>query len=237
MPTFHRIHHLLLDIEGTTSDIRFVYDVLMPFARARMEKLLRDRWDDPEVADARISCYEQLGVDDLGLYQLLNQLLDWSDRDVKATGLKKLQGILWREGYARGQLKSHVYPDVVPALRRWNDAGKTVRIYSSGSVTAQKAFFAHTDFGDLLPLLVGHFDTTTGPKREAGSYRAIAKQIAALPETVLFISDIVAELDAARQAGMQTCLCVRPTDPPTAEGSPEITSVHPLIRSFEELVL
>ena len=140
------------------------------------------------------------------------------DGDVKATGLKELQGLIWQEGYAAGRLKSHVYPDVPPALRRWAERGLDLRVYSSGSVGAQKVFFAHTEAGDLLGLFRGHYDTTTGPKREAESYRRIAADMKMPPSAVLFLSDVPRELDAAREAGMRTALVVRPGNVPAAAG-------------------
>ena len=136
------------------------------------------------------------------------------DGDVKATGLKELQGLIWQEGYAAGRLTSHVYPDVPPALRRWAEQGLDLRIFSSGSVAAQKVFFAHTDAGDLLPLFHGHYDTTTGPKREAESYRRIAADMKLPTSAILFLSDVVQELDAAAEAGCERPWSVRPGNAP-----------------------
>jgi enolase-phosphatase E1 len=156
------------------------------------------------------------------------------DRDRKSTGLKALQGRIWEAGYRAGELKGkgEVYPDVRPALERWHAAGKTIAIFSSGSVQAQRNLFANTTAGDLSPFLSAYFDTTTGPKREARSYRQIAATLRQEPRDMLFISDVAAELDAARAAGMRTTLCVREPDPPIPNPQPPD---HPRIHSFAEL--
>ena len=151
------------------------------------------------------------------------------DADVKATGLKELQGLIWQEGYAAGQLRSHVYPDVPSALRRWSEAGLDLRIFSSGSIAAQKVFFAHTEAGDLLSLFRGHYDTTSGPKREADSYRRIAADMKMPPSAILFLSDVTQELDAATAAGMRTALVVRPGNAPAAGHR------HPVVTDFGEI--
>jgi len=154
------------------------------------------------------------------------------DRDRKSTGLKALQGRIWEDGYRAGELrgKGAVYPDVRPALERWHAAGRTIAIFSSGSILAQRSLFANTTAGDLSPFLSGYFDTTTGPKREAGSYRRIAAALRQPPNAVLFVSDVSAELDAARATAMRTALCVRGTPAPG-----EKPTDHPRIHSFAEL--
>src|SRR5262249_52930599 len=151
------------------------------------------------------------------------------DADAKATGLKQLQGLIWQRGFESGELKAHVFDDVPPALTAWNAAGKDVRIYSSGSVQAQKLFFGHTIAGNLLPQFRGHYDTTTGPKKEADSYRRIAADFKLPPSDILFLSDIVAELDAARAAGLKTALCIRPGNAPAQNSAGE---PHPAIENF-----
>ena len=152
------------------------------------------------------------------------------DRDRKSTGLKSLQGKIWEAGYRAGELKGkgEVYPDVQPALARWQAEGKRIAIFSSGSVQAQRNLFANTTAGDLSAFLSGYFDTTTGPKRDAASYRRIAAELQWPPQEVLFVSDVGAELDAARGAGMQTALCVRGAPPPADNG-------HAVIHTFAEL--
>ncbi len=194
---------VVLDIEGTTTPIAFVHQTLFPFARARLPSFLRDHADDPAV-QAELQAVP--GPDPAAT------LLRWIDEDVKATPLKTLQGLIWREGYADGSLRGVVYPDVAAALRRWHGAGLTLFVYSSGSVEAQRLIFGHSTAGDLSALFAGFFDTRTGPKREAESYRAIAAASGLPAGTMLFLSDMEPELDAAAAAGLQTCQLVRAGD-------------------------
>jgi enolase-phosphatase E1 len=212
---------ILLDIEGTTTPIAFVHEVLFPFARAQLPALLRDRAADPEVA-AELSAVQDAapGQDPLAA------LLGWMDADVKATPLKALQGVLWREGYADGTLRGDLYPDVAPAVRGWHAEGRRLFVYSSGSVEAQRLIFAHSTSGDLSSLFEGHFDTRSGPKREAASYAAIAAETGFEPGAILFLSDVAAELDAARSAGLLTCQLVRSRDGTLA------CSHHPIAPDF-----
>jgi enolase-phosphatase E1 len=198
---------VLIDVEGTTTPIAFVRDVLFPYARAALPALVRDRAADKEVAPALAA------VADLAPGQdRLQALLGWMDQDAKVTPLKTLQGLLWRDGYRSGAIQGAVYPDVAPALRAWHAAGVKLAVYSSGSVEAQKLIFGHSTAGDLAALFAAHFDTEIGGKREAASYHAIADRLGALPEHILFLSDVEAELDAAAQAGLATCQLVREQD-------------------------
>lgn len=192
-----------MDVEGTTTPIAFVRDVLFPFARARLPALVAGRAQDPAVAAAL--------ADVPGDYKLAT-LLGWMDADAKATPLKALQGLLWREGYASGALVGAMYPDVAPALRRWRQRGVRLYVYSSGSVEAQQLIFRHSAAGDLSGLLSGYFDTRAGPKREAASYAAIATAIGREAGSLLFLSDVAAELDAAAAAGLGTTQLVRAAD-------------------------
>ena len=226
------IRAVLLDIEGTTSSVQFVYEVLFPFARLALTDFLRRRWGDADVARACEMIERDAGKPCPDSESIAAEAIRLMDGDVKATGLKELQGLIWQEGYAAGRLKSHVYSDVPPTLRRWADKGLELRIFSSGSVAAQKVFFAHTDAGDLLPLFNGHYDTTTGPKREAESYRRIAADMKLPTKAILFLSDVPQELDAAAQAGMQTGLVVRPGNAPVAAGH-----AHPVVMDFGQIDL
>jgi enolase-phosphatase E1 len=149
------------------------------------------------------------------------------DRDRKSTGLKALQGRIWEDGYRRGELRGEVYDDVPAALDRWRESGRRVAIFSSGSVLAQQLLFRHSTVGDLTRFLDAHFDTTTGPKREADSYMRMAHRLGVPPGAVLFVSDVAEELDAARAAGMDTALCAR--------GALPAAAVHRVIRSFDDL--
>ncbi len=176
---------ILTDIEGTTSSLSFVHETLLPYARARLPAYVAEHGGD------------------------LAQLLAWMDADAKVTELKDIQGRIWAKGYAAGELRGHVYPDAAEALRRWHADGLTLAVFSSGSVPAQKLIFGHSDQGDLSPLFSGWFDTTTGPKREAMSYVLIADALGISPADILFLSDIVAETDAAKAAGMKALLIDR----------------------------
>jgi enolase-phosphatase E1 len=220
--------HILLDVEGTTSSIRFVYEVMFGYVRAHLGAFLSARFADAEVREAAAMIGPGLDTPE----KLRRRVLDLMDADSKDGGLKRLQGIMWREGFRSGAMRAHVYPDVPAALRRWNDSGRDVRIYSSGSVEAQRLFFGHSEAGDLTPHLRGHYDTAVGPKRSPDSYRAIAADIGVPPAGILFVSDIVAELDAARTAGLSTALSLRPENPPLPPGG---ENGHPAIRSFEEI--
>jgi enolase-phosphatase E1 len=191
---------ILTDIEGTTTPIAFVHDVLFPYARDCLARLETGR---PEIA----AILEAVpGADKSAT------LRAWMDQDAKVTPLKELQGILWRDGYEAGAIKGVLYPDVPPKMHAWHAAGTRLAIYSSGSREAQRLLFTHSDAGDLSALITGYFDTTTGPKREAASYAAIARALEASPGSVLFLSDVEAELDAARDAGLRTTQLVRQQD-------------------------
>jgi enolase-phosphatase E1 len=198
---------ILTDIEGTTTPIAFVRDVLFPYARARLPSFLQAHAAEPEVA-AAVAEAERLGDGS----DAVTALLRWLDADAKVTPLKTLQGLIWDEGYRRGELKGVIYPDVPPVLRRWHAAGVRLYVYSSGSEAAQKLLFGHSDAGDLAGLFSGFFDTRVGPKREAGSYAAIARALGVPAGDILFLSDVAEELHAAALAGLQTCQLVRETD-------------------------
>ncbi len=204
---------ILTDIEGTTSSISFVKDVLFPYARRALPDFVREHGDDPEVRrwlDAVATEHGSICSDDV----IVETLQGWIDQDRKHTALKALQGLVWEAGYRDADFTAHIYPDAAPALRAWYDQGYPLYVYSSGSVPAQKLFFGHSDAGDLTPLFSGWFDTEVGGKREADSYRVIADRIGVPAGKILFLSDVVEELDAAREAGLQTVLIDRPEDYP-----------------------
>jgi enolase-phosphatase E1 len=203
---------ILTDIEGTTTDVAFVHQVLFPIARARIPGFVHAHPDDPSVAAVRRTIATRGGSDEgsVTLDEVIATLVGWIDVDRKDTALKAIQGAIWKDAYAGGALQAHVYDDVEPALRLWQAAGVPIYVFSSGSVEAQVLLFRHTSAGDLTRYFAGYFDTTTGPKREAASYATIAEAMGRAPEVVVFLSDVVAELDAARAAGMQTALVVRP---------------------------
>lgn len=234
---------LLLDIEGTTTPVEFVYDVLFPFARARVAEFLMRHGDETAVRgdvlrlrDERAREAQEAGAptwsDDTpaSAHASAVAYVHWlMERDRKSTGLKALQGRIWEEGYLSGALRGNVYDDVRPAFERWRAHGRAVAIFSSGSVLAQRLLFGHSTAGDLTPFLRAYFDTTTGPKVESASYARIVAALGQQPADVLFVSDVERELDAAHAAGLATALCLRP-------GRPEIARPgHVVIRTFDEI--
>lgn len=196
---------ILTDIEGTTSAVSFVFDVLFPFAAKHLPDFVRSHAAEPAVAAQLDAVRAESGEPAADLERVIAILLEWIAADRKATPLKALQGMVWEQGYRAGQLKGHVYPDAVEALQAWQAAGFDLYVYSSGSIQAQKLIFGCSEAGDLTPLFSGYFDTTSGGKREAESYARIAAAIGRPAGEILFLSDVVQELDAARAAGMATC--------------------------------
>ncbi|MHA7878821.1 MAG: acireductone synthase [Saccharospirillum sp.] len=219
------IEAIVTDIEGTTTDIDFVHRVLFPYARKHLPDFIARHAQDAVVRQQLLATAELAGEPTADDDRLTRILIEWIDADRKATPLKALQGLIWRQGYEQGDFQGHLYADVVPELQRWHQAGKALYVYSSGSVTAQRLLFGHSDAGDITPLFTGYFDTTTGGKRETNSYRRIARAIEVAPNLCLFLSDVVAELDAAQAAGMQTAQLVRTPDMDTG-AHPQFTDFH-----------
>ena len=232
---------VLLDIEGTTSSIAFVYDVMFAYVRKHLSSFLAMNWELEGVQQA----VEQMAIDagcspsdwihrsnsvQESCRRVEQHVLSLMDADQKSTGLKSLQGILWKNGFDDGSLRAHLFPEVPSALSRWTKSGLDVRIYSSGSIAAQKLFFGHTESGDLLPFFSGHYDTTIGSKKESESYRRIADDVGCPPESIVFVTDVLAELDSAHTAGMQVIASCRP-------GNVELPDDIPYHRiySFDEL--
>ena len=225
---------ILTDIEGTTSSISFVKDVLFPYARRELPRFVAEHGHEPEVR----RWLDQVAIENGGLCQdamIVETLQGWIDEDRKHTALKALQGMVWTAGYRNADFTAPVYPDAVAALRRWHGNGHRLAVYSSGSVPAQKLLFAHTDAGDLTGLFSGWFDTAVGGKREAGSYARIAAELAVEPGAIVFLSDVVAELDAARQAGLRTVLVDRREDYPEPRTG-AAAGGHPRVASFDDVV-
>lgn len=228
------IRAVLLDIEGTTTPLSFVTDTLFPYARERLEAACAR--GGPEIDEAvdllrrehRREREEGRDVPDFGTGAAYAEYL--MDRDRKSTGLKMLQGILWREGYRDGTLRGEVFDDVPPALKAWREAGIRLRIFSSGSVEAQKLLFGNSDHGDLTGCFEGYHDTRTGAKKTPRAYETIAEAFDLPPERILFLSDNLEELDAARDAGLRTGLLDRPGNP-TVSGSD-----HPSYETFRPLL-
>ncbi|WP_192564089.1 acireductone synthase [Pseudomonas gozinkensis] len=196
---------ILTDIEGTTSAVSFVFDVLFPYAAKHLPDFVRQNARRADVAEQLDAVRRDSSEPQADVERVVEILLAWIAEDRKATPLKALQGMVWEQGYQAGQLKGHVYPDAVEALKRWHQDGYQLFVYSSGSIQAQKLIFGCSEAGDLTPLFSGYFDTTSGPKREAQSYSNIQQAIGVEPQEILFLSDIVQELDAAQAAGLQTC--------------------------------
>lgn len=222
------IKAILTDIEGTTSSLSFVKEVLFPYARAHIADFVRKNRQQQEVSKLLEDAKREDGRG-LNFEALIKQLVDWIDRDQKVTPLKSMQGLIWEAGYQQGDFQGHIYADAVDTLRKWKEQGIDLFVYSSGSVHAQKLLFAHTEYGDLTPLFSGYFDTYIGGKKEITSYQRIAGQIQELPQQILFLSDLEDELDAARQAGFNTCWLARDReklDPKAA---------HRQARSFTEI--
>jgi enolase-phosphatase E1 len=224
---------ILTDIEGTTSSIAFVHQVLFPYAQRVLPDFVRHNRNDAAVRYWLDKAALDIGgvVSDDCIIEILQ---DWIREDRKHPALKALQGMLWKDGYARGEYRGHVYPDAADSLRMWHADGMALYVYSSGSVDAQKLLFAHSEAGDLSGLFSGNFDTAVGGKREVGSYLRIAHELGLPPDDILFLSDVVEELDAARLAGMRTLLLDRPGDYPTPrEGA--AAHGHARATSFAEI--
>lgn len=237
------IDAIVLDIEGTTTPIAFVTEVLFPYARTHLRPHLAERRGSDEL-DEVVGLLRDEHAQDMargetpppwtdGSEAALASYVEWlMDCDRKSTGLKLLQGHIWEGGYQSGQLEGRVFSDVVPALQRWRDAGIAVAIYSSGSEQGQRLLFAHTPLGDLTANFSGFFDTTVGAKVDADSYRRIAERLHTTPSRQLFVSDVTRELDAAAAAGCGTVLCVREGNAPLPQ---DAAARFAIVRSFDEI--
>jgi enolase-phosphatase E1 len=221
----HGVRAVVTDIEGTTSSLAFVKDVLFPYARRALPDFVRGH--QAQLEDIASDMAAIVGKPLSDPQQMIDLLLQWMAEDRKITPLKTLQGMVWKTGYESGELQSHLYEDAARSLRKWHADGLQLYVYSSGSVAAQKLLFAHTPYGDLLPLFSGYFDTTTGPKLESRSYQAITVALGLTPQAIVFLSDHAGEIQAANAAGLQTVLLAR-----------ERTEVSPhFARSFDDIQL
>ncbi len=230
---------ILTDIEGTTSSIAFVKEVLFPYAAKKLPEFIRANADKIEIKKilqdtVQLAAEEGLQVSADDIEAISNILLQWIATDKKATPLKALQGMIWQQGYHNGDYQAHMYADAVQYLRQWHRQNIPLYVYSSGSVAAQKLFFGYSEAGDLQPLFSGYFDTNSGAKRDVDSYRNIVaelqKQHTICAADVLFLSDIKEELDAAREAGLQTCWLIRDGDIPASAD-------HPVVTTFADIIL
>jgi enolase-phosphatase E1 len=231
MPVFPKALAVVTDIEGTTTPISFVKDTLFPYARSRRAPFLAAQAGEAEVAEALGAAAAMSGVKASDLDALSAIFRGWMDQDAKVQPLKDLQGLIWRDGYRRGDLRGAVFPDAVDGLRAWSAQGLKLAVYSSGSVLAQKLLFSTTRAGDLALLFSAFFDTTTGAKREPASYRKIAAALETPVDRIVFLSDVVEELDAAAAVGMMAVQVVRP-----GEGT-KAGDHHPVVGSFAELIV
>jgi enolase-phosphatase E1 len=221
------IKAIVTDIEGTTSSLSFVKDVLFPYARTHLADFVRSHAHEP-VIKALLEETCQLVAEKLDTEQVISQLISWMNEDKKVTPLKSLQGLIWEAGYQQGDFSGHVYADAAEQLKKWYMQGLALYIYSSGSVHAQKLLFAHTVFGDLTPLFSGYFDTHIGGKKDVSSYQRIAEHIGVPAMQILFLSDIAEELDAAKAAGFSTIQLIR-------DGLFDKQTNHVQVSSFVEI--
>ncbi len=211
------IKAIVTDIEGTTSSLSFVKEVLFPYARANLADYVYRHAHEAQVKTLLEEACKEVGAK-LDTGKLIAQFIQWIDEDKKVTPLKSLQGLIWEAGYQQKDFKGHVYRDAAENIKAWKAKGLDLYIYSSGSVYAQKLLFAHTEYGDLTPLFSGYFDTHIGGKKELESYCKIAKQLGIAADKIVFLSDIKEELDAARSAGFKTIWLTRDSMPdPGAE--------------------
>ncbi|SHK58634.1 acireductone synthase [Marinobacter antarcticus] len=211
------IRVILTDIEGTTSSISFVHDVLFPYAAEHLPAFVREQQETPEVSEQLDLVAEESGTDRGDVEALIKTLQAWIREDRKATPLKALQGMVWEQGYQQGELKGHIYEDAAQYLQYWHDRGLRLYVYSSGSVKAQKLIFGFTTEGDFTPFFSGYFDTRIGGKKEPEAYRNILSELGVDAGTLLFLSDVEAELEAAEAAGIKTAWLIRDGELPETE--------------------
>ncbi len=224
---------IVTDIEGTTSSIGFVKEVLFPYAARNLPGFIRANRENRDVMRQLRSMSEYTGISLADTDALILQLLNWIKDDKKITELKAIQGMIWEQGYQQGEFQAHVYADVPDKLKEWFELGINLYVYSSGSEKAQRLFFRYSEFGDLRLLFSGYFDTTFGPKNDKASYKNIADAIAWPANRILFLSDIEAELNAAKEAGFQTTWLIRPKDSPLDPY--KLKTTHPIARNFDEI--
>ncbi|MCI0412619.1 acireductone synthase [bacterium] len=216
------IRAVLCDIEGTTTSLSFVHDVLFPLSREKMDSFIRENWTAPELQPILDDLKKKIPIENPPPPDVVALLQAWIDADKKDRALKEIQGRIWKEAFESGKIRAPVYPDVPEKWAEWKRQGLSIYIFSSGSIEAQQLLFRYSEAGDLTHFIDGYFDTTTGPKKVAASYEKIANTIEMNPADILFLSDMPAELDAARQAGMQTIQLMR-------------DSVHLVARTFHEI--
>ena len=223
------IKAIVTDIEGTTSSISFVKEVLFPYAKQHMRAFITQHKNDEQVKTLLQDVNRTVGRE-LTTEEQIRQLIKWIDEDKKITPLKAIQGLIWESGFKKGAYKGHMYKDAVKNLQKWSRQGIHLYIFSSGSVYAQKLIFGHTSYGDLTPLFEGYFDTTIGGKKEVFAYNQIIQTLKHNPSEILFLSDIQEELDAAGKAGMHTHWIIR-------DGEIHSKAAHRQVKDFDHIHL
>ncbi|WP_455220651.1 acireductone synthase [Kaarinaea lacus] len=224
------IKAIVCDIEGTTTSLSFVKDVLFPYAREHMATFVREHQRNPDIANLLENVKREMQRPDATVDEVIGQLETWIDEDRKITPLKAIQGHIWQYGYQNGDYHGHVYADAYEKLKDWHKSGIALYIFSSGSVYAQKLLFGHTEYGDMTPLFSGYFDTNIGAKTDSNAYQVIVKQIGYPGKEIMFLSDIEKELDAANSAGMYTVWLVR-------DGNPSSDSRHLQVTNFYDIAI
>jgi enolase-phosphatase E1 len=225
-----KIQAIVTDIEGTTSSIDFVHRVLFPYSKKALPEYVRAFALQPEIADIILQVKQEIGQPGTSVECVIDTLLNWIEEDKKITALKTLQGFLWEHGFKSGEFKGHLYPDAAQNLKQWYELGIKLYVFSSGSVKAQKLLFGYSEYGDLTSIFSGYFDTKIGNKKEIKSYQNIAKAIAIAPDNILFLSDVVAELDAALIAGYNTYLLAR-------DAVASNSNNHQVVNNFDQIKL
>lgn len=222
------VQAIVTDIEGTTTSVSFVYDILFPYAKRHLPDYIRAHAKDPVIAKLLEEVRKEADLKNDQIENIIPVLNEWMAGDKKNGSLKALQGIVWEKGFLNGAFRGHLYEDAYRNLKKWHSQKIPLYVYSSGSVQAQKLLFGYSDFGDLTPLFSGYFDTAIGGKKESDSYVKIIQAIGKPASSILFLSDVVEELDAAKEAGMKTTLVSRSAVKPE-------TNTHQLINTFDEL--
>ncbi|MGB0893923.1 MAG: acireductone synthase [Parashewanella sp.] len=223
------IRALIVDTAGTTTDLSFFEEVLFPYSAEVLPEFLANNQTDVLVDNCICDVKEMALEPEADLDRVVEILRQWIIEDRKATPLKTIQGLIWRQGYADNKFTGHIFPDFIEAVNQYSRNNIRVYSFSSGSVEAQKLLFSHSDGGDLTPLFSGHFDTRTGNKTYKQAYLNILNTISLTPKQVLFVSDKIEELKAADEAGMNVCYMKRQAEQPQTN----FKTIH----HFGELVL
>ena len=232
-----KIAAVVTDIEGTTSSIGFVHDVLFPYALKHIGNFVREHGEERDVMRVLVRISENTGIALHRIEDIIKLLQQWIREDSKDTELKALEGMVWEKGYKQGIFQAHVYEDVPEVLQRWQQEERNLYVYSSGSIKSQQLFFRFSECGDMRLLFSGYFDTTTGPKREVKSFINLAEAIALPPEKIMFISDVKEELDAAAFAGFRTTWVLRPEETTLDPVKLAKKSEHSIVTSFDQIKL